>query len=377
MKRTLSVIVILSFAIFQSCNTPSFKQNIAVNSSGIGLLEQVDSIVINKMNQYDIPGLSIGLVSNDSIIYTKGYGVRNIGNNDLVTENTIFHTASVSKLFTALAIMKLQESNFLSIDDQLTEIVPEINYTDLRVENITIRSLLNHTSGLPDITNYHWDNNNKSDSSLKEYVLGLDLKVDSDPSSEYQYSNLAYDILGYVIEKVSDSTFDDYLKENILNQNEMFESDFRYFKIHDSFRTSPHSKRWITKNIYVREIYPYTREHAPSSTLNSSVKELSKWMVSFLKSLDNENTSINYENMIQPTFDSNEHIGLGFQLGEINGFKKIGHYGGDKGFRSYLMMIPEEKIGLIVLANCDYQEDFRQEILHPIAKLMLTKPKQH
>ena len=369
------IFTVLLLSIFLSCSTTAFEQNIEVKPTVSGLFEKVDSVVINKMNQYDIPGLSIGLVRNDSIIYTKGYGVRNIENSDLVTENTIFHTASISKLFTALAIMKLQESNALAIDDRLIEVVPELNYSDQRVADITIKSLLNHTSGLPDIGNYHWDNNNESDNSLKEFVLGLNLKLESDPSSQYQYSNLGYDILGYVIEKASNMNFDEYLKEHILNQNAMYASDFRYFNIPDSLRTSPHSKRWITKHIYVRETYPYTREHSPSSTLNSSAKELSKWMVSFLDLLDGEQTSSNFEIMIQPSDDSNKYMGLGFQLGEIEGFKKIGHYGGDKGFRSYLMMIPSEKIGLIVLANCDYQEDFRQEILHPIAKLLLTKTK--
>jgi CubicO group peptidase (beta-lactamase class C family) len=377
MNRIFPTALISLFTIFLSCTTASYEQNIEVNGSKTSLLGKVDSIVINKINQYDIPGLSIGLVRNGSIIYANGYGVKNIGNKDLVTENSIFHTASISKLFTALAIMKLEETNALSIDDRLIEILPELNYNDQRVVNVTVKNLLNHTSGLPDINNYHWGNNNQSDSSLKEFVLGLNLKLDSDPSAEYMYSNLGYDILGYVIEKVSGSTFDDYLKENILNQNEMYASDFRFFKIPDSIRTSPHSKNRILKNIYIRETYPYTREHAPSSTLNSSAKELSKWMISFLESLDNKNAGINYEIMIQPTNNSNVHIGLGFQLGEIDRFKKIGHYGGDKGFRSYLMMIPEEKIGLVLLANCDYDEDFRQEILHPIAKLMLTKPQQH
>ncbi|MGM0580928.1 MAG: serine hydrolase domain-containing protein [Bacteroidota bacterium] len=363
----------LLLSIFLSCNSASFEQNIEVNSTTTGLFEKIDSIVVNKMNQYNIPGLSIGIVQNDSIIYTKGYGVRNINNPGLVSESTIFHTASISKLFTALAIMKLQESKILSIDDRLIELVPELNYSDPRVEKITLKSLLNHTSGLPDLNDYGWSNNNQSDNSLEEFVLGLDLKVESEPSSQYAYSNLAYDILGYVIEKATGSTFEKYLKENILNQNGMYNSDFRYFKIPDSLRTSPHSKSWITSNIYVRETYPYTREHAPSGTLNSSARELSTWMASFLKLLDGENSSFNYESMISPSTDSNEHIGLGFQLAEFDGFKKIGHYGGDKGFRSYLMMIPEEKMGLILLANCDYEEDFRQEILHPIAKLMLTK----
>jgi len=369
--------VILSFAFSQSCSTSSFKQNIEANPSVIDLFGKVDSIVVKKMNQYNIPGLSIGLVRNDSIIYNKGYGIRSIKTGDLVTENTIFHTASISKLFTAVATIRLIEQNVISIDDKLVDILPELKYDDESVNYITIKNLLNHTSGLPDISNYHWDNNNQSDNSLKEYVLGLNLKLDSDPSSEYQYSNLAYDILGYVIEKVSDSTFDDFLKENILNKSGMYNSDFRYFKIHDSLKTSPHSKRWVIKNIYERKTYPYTREHAPSSTLNSSSKDLSKWMISFMKSLDDSDLNNKISTMIEPTFNPNPYIGLGFQLGDINSKKTIGHYGGDKGFRSYLIMIPEEKIGLVVLANCDYNEDFRQEILHPIAKLMLTKPKLH
>ena len=372
MKKTLSVVVILSFTFFQSCSTSSFKQNIEANSSVIGLFEKVDSVVVTKMNHYNIPGLSIGLIKNDSIIYTKGYGIRSIKTGNLVTENTIFHTASISKLFTAEATMKLIAQNVITIDDKLVELLPELKYDDKRVENITIKNLLNHTSGLPDIGNYHWDNNNQSDNSLKEFVLGHNLELDADPSSEYQYSNLAYDILGYVIEKVTGATFDDFLKENILNKSGMYSSDFRYFKIHDSLKTSPHSKRWVTKNIYERKTYPYTREHAPSSTLNSSSKDLSKWMISFLQTL--EDSSLNTKNsmMIEPTFGPNPHIGLGFQLSDINSKKTIGHYGGDKGFRSYLIMIPEEKMGLVVLANCDYNEDFRQEIIHPIAKLMLT-----
>ncbi len=180
-----------------------------------------------------------------------------------------------------------------------------------------------------------------------------------------------------MVEETSGTIFDDYLKEHVLRPGGMYNSDFRYFKISDSLKTSPHSKTWATDNIYVRETYPYTREHAPSSTLNSSAKELANWMVSVLRSLETNDPDINYGKMWQPTFNSYEHIGLGFQLGEIDGYNKIGHYGGDKGFRSYLMMIPAENLGLVVLANCDYNEDFRDEILHAIAKLMLANAKKH
>ncbi|PHQ55177.1 MAG: hypothetical protein COC16_05695, partial [Lutibacter sp.] len=167
------------------------------------------------MNQYNIPGLSIGLVRNDSIIYNKGYGVRSIKTGNLVTENTIFHTASISKLFTSVATIKLIEQNKMTIDDKLVDILPELKHDDKRVNYITIKNLLNHTSGLPDIRNYHWDNNNQSDNTLTNYIRGLSLTIEFEPGSEYQYSNLAYNILGYIIEKKTGSTFDEYLKDYI------------------------------------------------------------------------------------------------------------------------------------------------------------------
>ena len=365
-KITSIFVCLLLFA----CSN-SFNQDIAVKPPANNLQEQIDSMVVHKMNEYHIPGLSLGLIRNDAIIYTKGYGIKSMGSNKPVTQNSIFHTASISKLFTALAIMQLVEKQQLKLEDKLLKIVLELKYSDNRVKNITIKHLLNHTSGIPDIYNFHWENNNQSDNSLKEYIVSLNLKLDFAPSSEFSYSNLAYDILGYVISKVSNVTFEDYVQETILDSYGMKNSDFRYFRIPDSLRTVPHSKSRITGKIYTRKIYPYTREHAPSSTLNASAKDLSEWMISFLDDLENSESASNLKIMLEPSFNMNTPIGLGFQLGEIQGLKKIGHYGGDKGFRSYLMMIPDARIGLVVLANCDYEEDFRQEILHPIAKLLL------
>ncbi len=372
MKRILSIYILFCFLLLSLFSCQRFQQNIKSVASENRFIERVDSLVIGKMNQYNIPGLAIGLVAGDTILFTKGYGIKNIQNSQPVTKNTVFHTASVSKLFTAQAIMMLVEKGELSLDEKLIKIVPELKYKDERVEIITIRSLLNHTSGLPDVYNYHWENNNKSEESLKEYVLGLNLKLKREPLTTYHYSNLGYNILGYVIEKVTHTSFEQYLKGNILDACQMKNSDFRYFKIPDSLKVSPHSKNLITGKIYKRKIYPYTREQAPSSTLNSSAKDLSNWMISFIKLINRSSSENVYSEMIIPGFESYPNIGLGFQLGKIDSKLTIGHYGGDKGFRSYLLMIPKEKIGLVLLANCDYNEDFRQEILHPIAKEILA-----
>ncbi len=333
----------------------------------------MDSIVSGKMDQYGIPGLAIGLVKNDAVIYTKGYGTAKIGSDMLVSGRSIFHTASISKLFTAMAVMKLAEEKRISINDTLADLLPGLNYRDERTKKITIKQLLNHSSGLPDIRNYHWKKNRRSENSLREYVTGLNLKASSEPASEYQYSNLAYDILGYVIEVVSGVPFEDYVKDHILDPCGMYDSDFRYFQISDSLKVAPHSKRWITDRIYARKTYPYTREHAPSSTLNASGNDLAKWMVCFLRMLKDKSSGSLYRAMVEPSFEAYPNIGLGFQLFRFEAHRAIGHFGGDQGFRSFLMMIPEKDIGLVVLGNCDYHEDYRQEIVRPVAKLMLAK----
>lgn len=371
MKNYLLTLNILVLLIVQSCSGQNFEQKIEAPKSTNSFAEKVDSIIAKKMNAYNIPGLSIGIVENDTIVYAKGYGIKDINNKGVVTNNTNFHTASISKLLTAQAIMILVQENKISLENKLVDIIPEINYEDDSVKNITIKSLLNHTSGLTDVSNYHWDNNNQSDSSLRDYILGLNLKLLAAPHTEYNYSNLGYNILGYVIEKVSAINFDEFVKENILTPSGMSNSDFRYFKIADSIKSSPHSKRKFSKTIYKRKIYPYTREQAPSSTLNSSANDLSKWMISFMKSSNRLSSEKGYQIMFEPSFNKYPYIGLGFQLSNLNKEKTIGHYGGDRGYRSYLVMIPEKRIGLVVLANCDYDEDFRQEILHPVVRLML------
>ena len=360
-------------ALLQSCSDKGFQQKIEITDSTDSFTGIIDSIVAAKMNEYNIPGLAIGLVAKDSLLYSAGYGLMDISKSDQVTENSNFHTASLSKLFTAQAIMQLIDDKVLSLDDRLIDLIPEIKYKDDQVKQITLKSLLNHTSGLPDVRHYHWSNNHQADNSLEEYILGQYFKTKSAPNSSYAYSNLGYNILGYVVEKSTGINFDVYLKEKILDPSGMPYSDFRYFQIPDTLRTFPHTKNPITKHIHQRKTYPYTREQAPSSTLNSSANELSNWMRSFLNSIDRKNQSNNsFALMLEPSHTPYPHIGLGFQLNKLKDHKTAGHYGGDRGYRSYLLMIPECKIGLVLLANCDYHEDFRQEILHPIAHLMIA-----
>ncbi len=341
MIRKISLaLAIFTFTYLQTC--------------GQSLQQKMDSIVTSKMEAYEIPGLAIGIVHQDTLVYTAGYGVANIDTEKRVTPKTVFHTASISKLFTAQAITYLVDEGRISYDDKLIDLAPELNFENDLAKSIRVIDLLNHTSGLPDVWDYDWGNDDISTSALAKYVRDLDLKSSTEPGTKYRYSNLAYEILGYLIEKTSGANFDEFLKEHILSPAGMTVSDFRYFEIPESLRTSPHTSLAFIKPV-VGSTYPYNRAHAPSSTLNASAAELSQWMIHFMK----RNDAFTKEAL------------PGFQHYDLKDFQAIGHFGGDKGFRSLIMMVPDRKIGVIVLGNCDYNEDFRQEIAVPLTRLMM------
>ena len=366
--KSLPISLLINALVF------ALLMNTTINSQSFdpqSLKDSIDEIVIRKMKQYDIPGLSIGIVSKDSLFYTKGYGVKNIKTRKPVTENSIFHTASISKLFTAQAIINLVQEECLDINDRIIDIVPELRSRNKNIDSLTIKQLLNHTSGLPDVSNYNWGAKNDTDNSLKNYIENLELKIEINEPKTYSYSNLGYDILGYIVQKVTESNFDDYIQQTILNPSGMSNSDFRYFNIPNHLRTSPHSKG-VFNNRFVRKTYPYNREHGPSSTLNASAKDLSLWMRSFLRKLNDTSNTV-YQSMAKSSFKPYPHIGLGFQLYDIHSQKAIGHYGGDKGFRSFLVLIPNQELGIVLLANCDYEEQFRQEILFEIVSNIIDK----
>jgi len=334
------------------------------------LSTKIDQLVNTKMNAYKIPGLAIGVVRDGKPIYVKGYGVKNIKTKEKVDQTTAFHLASVSKLITAEAVIQLVQKEALKLDDKLVKIIPELKFGDHRIKTITVKQLLNHTAGLPDVRGYDWGNKNQAPDALADHIKRLKLRLKYPPGTKYYYSNLGYDILARVVEKASKQVFEDYVKHNILTKAGMEYGDFRYFKIPANLRCVPHSQHKLSRKIYVRKTYPYNRVHAGSSTLNASAADMSQWMIYFLKKL---RVNAAYQKMLVPSFKAYPRIGLGFRLSKIADKQKVGHYGGDKGFRSYLMLIPAENLGLVLMANCDYKEDFRQEILHPIAQMMLKK----
>jgi CubicO group peptidase (beta-lactamase class C family) len=267
----------------------------------------------------------------------------------------IFHFASVSKPFVATAVMQLVEQAKMDLDEKLIFYLPYFELADERYKNITIRQMLNHTSGIPDVRDYEWDKPQYDEGAAERYVRSLkDKKMLFAPGDGARYSNMAFDIMGDVIAKVSGKSFEDYVTENILDPLKMVESSFLIKEISEELRTYPHI--WEFKPV-VSKVYPYNRPHAPSSTLNSSVIEMMNWAQANLNKGLLDGIRIlkpeSYEILWTPTvdFENNAHVGLSWFIGDYHGMQTISHGGGDLGYRSNITLVPEKQLGFILASN--------------------------
>jgi len=326
---------------------------------------EITDFIQLSVEALNIPGLTIAITQNNKVMYNRAFGVKSVETKDKLNTEHFFHFASVSKPIVATAIMQLVEQSKLSLDDKLTAHVPYFKIDDEEYRDITIRQVLNHTSGLGDVYDYEWDNPQYDIGAAEKYVKSLsEEKLRFTPATDWAYSNLAFDIMGDVIAKVSGMPFETFIKENILRPLEMVNSSYIYPEIPENLRTSTHV--W-NGSVTVSEVYPYNRIHAPSSTLNSSVLEMSHWAIANLnrglyknrRILNEESYELLWTNSVN--LEDKPEMGLSWFLGEHKGTRTVSHGGGDTGYRSYFVMLPDNNTSVIIASN--YQ-------LTPVGKIV-------
>ena len=319
---------------------------------------EIEAFLERVIEKFDIPGLSIAIVQDDELFYAGAFGFRNLETKDEMKTESLFHMASVSKPFVATAIMQLAEQGKIELEAKITDYLPYFVLEDERYKEITILQMLNHTSGMPDVLDYEWEKPQTDEGAAERYVRSLgDEILIYDPGTDWQYSNMAFDALGDVIAKVSGMSFEAYVKKNIFEPLGMVNSNFLYPETDQNLRTSPHV--WNGQPT-VNEVYPYNRRHAPSSTLNSSVLELTHWAMANLGQGEWNGNRIlqkeSYDKLWQPSHKLADApiIGLSWFLDKHRGLKTVSHSGGDTGYSSYLGLIPERNMGIIIASNYDF-----------------------
>lgn len=326
------------------------------------------------------PALAVGIVKDNNMIFTGDYGKANLSTGDSVDRSTLFHQASVSKTFVVTAIMQLVESGKVDLDSPITKYLPYFKMEDERYLHITIRQLMNHTSGMPDEEDYAWDRPEYDEQSLERYVKSIcHHKLLSEPGFKFAYSNIAYEILGDMIAKVSGMSFEQHMKKHILEPSGMQSSSFLKQEV-EAHLAAPHVlKTSDGYGGYISDVFPYNRAHGPSSTLYTNVEDMSQYMLMHLnqgiaKDGYNALQSGSYDEMWKSHAatrygQENAQIGLGWFLGEYKGFRIVSHSGWDTGFLSDLILLPDEKIAISVMTNCDYV--WLGSVTYPILDLLL------
>jgi CubicO group peptidase (beta-lactamase class C family) len=329
-----------------------------------GLWPRVEALLAS----HDMAGLAAAVVRDEETVM-RGFGVRDVRTGAPVTPETMFHLASVSKPFVATAVVSLATARgpggpVLDLDAPVTGWVPELTLADGREGEVTARRLLSHSSGLPDVAEYGWHDPQLGDDALSEFARSLSgWRLQSEPGSTFSYSNAGFELLGLLLSRICGTTFEDAVKKQVLSPLGMRISTFLRADVPEHLAASPH----VGMPLSVPEgAYPYTRRHAPSSTLHSNLVEMCRWMVAHFESGDPAAGSAEHEwarldrelldLMGQPVVPVGEppweeSAGLGWAVGTYRGHRTLSHSGADPGFGSKLVLVPERRTGVVLLAN--------------------------
>ncbi len=320
--------------------------------------DALDASYQTLLQQQGVVGFNVGVVVDGVSVFAEAYGVAELGTNKRLAPASVFHWASVSKPLVAVAILQLAENGQLSLDDPVTEHVPYFSMADPRAKDITLRQLLTHTAGMPDVEDYQWDQPQHDPEALWRWIKEqTDRELLFAPGTDRQYSNIGFELLGLVIEMVAEESFEDYMAAHLFVPMQMRTSSFIASEIPSELRVKGHvgaPERQLAAH------YPYNRRHAPSSTLNSSIVDMANFAMAMLNGgafgsariLSPESMKEMWSSAWSWPEDPKRLSGLGWNLGiPWGGIFAASHGGQDDGFRSFLYLAPARGVGIFMVSN--------------------------
>jgi CubicO group peptidase (beta-lactamase class C family) len=349
----------------------------------------LDAYIANSMKAFEVPGMAVAIVKNGSIVVARGYGVRKLGDATPVDEFTMFAIGSNTKAFTTAALATLVDQGRLSWDDRVYERLPGFVMYDPYVSHeMTIRDLLTHRSGmgLGEGDLLFWPHTTYQREDII-YRLRF-MKPHSSFRSHYAYDNLLYMTAGQIIPAVTGISWDDYMRQHILEPLGMKHSTVSNhdFKPGDNY-AFPHSR--VDGKLQVIQLEDLDNV-GPAGSMNSCAADMAKWVRLQLnrgKFSDREGRLFSEQRSLEmwspqtilPTGNSVALSGLptnfadyalGWELREYHGRKLVGHMGGVGGFVSRVMLVPEENLAVVILTNAEEDGAFDAILYHVLDHYM-------
>ena len=295
------------------------------------------------------PGAVVAITRNDTIIYTKGYGNANLEYNIPIEPSTIFHVASVSKQFTAYSLVLLARAGRINLEDDIRKYLTW--FPDLH-EKITIRNLLNHTSGIRDQWQLMAIAGTRIDDVIKQEhivrMLGQQKDLNFKPGAMYLYCNSGYTMCAEIVKAVTGKTLRQFADSAIFKPLGMTNTHF-----HDNYQEIVKGRAYSYFGgpiSYNNSILSYS--NAGATSLFTTAPDLAKWLMNLYSPKVGDQTDINTL-ATKGILNSGKEINyaLGISVDNYKGWLNYSHSGGDAGFRTYVMSFPELKMGFVVLAN--------------------------
>jgi CubicO group peptidase (beta-lactamase class C family) len=343
--RTLSLIVVLLSFVFSAALLP--LDIVSVNAAGD--FTSVDSYVTTAMQRHNIPGLALAITQGDQITFSKGYGTA--GGGRIVTPDTPFYIGSQSKSFTALAIMQLVERGKLDLEAPVQTYLPWFQVADPQTsQQITIRHLLQHTSGLSE-AGYVADF--PPDTDLETMVRDLSrANITAPVGTKMQYFNQGYSTLGLIIETVTGQSYGEFIYEHI----------FAPLKMRNSF-TDPglantpelsqgYSQVFMLAVPLKQIVY---QSDLPAGYIISTANDMARFLMALGNGGELDGVRIltpeNVQLIFTPNYAINSTYGFGWYISQYYDEPKITHGGDTERFHTSVLLLPERDLSLVILIN--------------------------
>jgi len=331
-------------------------------ASGEKAMAGFDAFAREGLKDWNVPGIAIAIVRDDRIIYAEGFGFRNVEEKLPVTTNTLFAIGSTTKAITTFLMGTLVDEGRLEWDKPVRRHLPELRLYDPQAsESITPRDLVTHRSGLPRHDMVWYNNTNLTRREIVERLAYLE--PSESLRAKFQYNNLMYVAAGYLVEQITGQTWEDNVRQRILAPLGMKRSNFsvRTSQTDQDFALPYEEKKDKIKRTAFRNIDLV----GPAGSINSSVVEMSQWLrVNLNKGKFGDRQLIKAETLADihsPQMTTGASVerpeisqgayGLGWFVDSYRGHRRVLHSGGIDGFTARVTLLPDDKFGLVVLAN--------------------------
>lgn len=360
---------------------------------------------LKKITDFGTPqGISLAVVRDNQVIYSKGFGWVDRPRKIAATPDAVYHWYSITKIVTAIAVFQLQEKGALQLDDSVVRYLTffKVKYPSDSCKIITIRNLLNHSSGLPDakfdlVKWVHYNGEPPvNQTAFVKKILPKYSKLMFEPGDYSRYTNIGYMLLGAIIEKVTGQAYEDYVRQNILVPLGMNHTDFIYTKAMEPYEAAgsnpvfnfntlmiPFVRGKVVRESSQNHIWfnRFYNDQTPPSGLIGSVADASRLAMAYLNNGELDGKRIlSKESVLRMTNDGYKkpkdkrmkdtlRQGLAWQTWSDSGRLIIQHDGGGPGFFTKIQLIPGENLGFVIFTNDVSNRDKINEIVHLAAGL--------